>query len=44
MEFGEWTKFDIAFRADFNEYRLLDDQRALKLSLLPMILFSGSRT
>lgn len=37
--FGEWSKFDVAFRADFNEYRLLDHQRALKLSLLPLFLF-----
>lgn len=36
--FGEWSKFDVSFRMDFNEYRLLNE-RAVKLSLLPVLTF-----
>lgn len=37
--FGEWSKFDLSFRMDFNDYRLVGDDRASKLSLLPLLTF-----
>lgn len=36
--FAEWSKFDVSFRMDFNEYRLNND-RATKMSFLPLITF-----
>lgn len=36
--FGEWSKFDVSFRMDFNDYSV-NDQRANKLSLIPILTF-----
>lgn len=36
--FGEWSKFDLSFRMDFNDYSV-NGQRANKLSLLPILTF-----
>lgn len=36
--FGEWSKFDVSFRMDFNDYRINGD-RANKLSLMPVLTF-----
>ena len=36
--YEEWKGLDMNIRADFNEYKL-DDNRAVKLSLMPLITF-----
>ncbi len=36
--FAEWSKFDLSFRMDFNDYRI-NNERANKLSLMPILTF-----
>lgn len=39
--FDEWRSLDVNLRIDFNEFKI-DDDRALKMSLLPIITFPSA--